>query len=158
MNTFFSLHKKTLYALIVVFSLSAYLYFTEKKTEYSFGQYPAVELVLPGDYEIVAYRASTQETREKGLSGTTYLDPHDGMLFEFPYENLWFFWMKDMSIPIDIIWINKDMQVIHIEKDVQPDTYPQSFGPKENALYVLEVASGVSEKTSLKIGDKIILQ
>lgn len=155
MNTFFSLHKKTLFALIVLFSVFLFFYFTKNRAEYSFEQYSTIDVVLPNDYTIVAYRATTQETREKGLSGTTYLASHDGMIFEFPYENLWYFWMKDMLIPIDIVWISKDMTVVHIEQKVHPNTYPHSFGPPSNALYVLELASGISEKTNLKVGDKI---
>ena len=105
---------------------------------------------------ITAYKAISPEEQAQGLSGTTYLNSHDGMLFEFPYENLWNFWMKDMLIPIDIVWISKEMTIVHIEHSLTPETYPNSFGPSTNALYVLEVASGIAQKAKLKVGDKII--
>lgn len=140
-------------AILLFFGVRMYV---KSRIDYSFESFPTRTVVLPGEYTINAYRALTAEARERGLSGTKYLSKNDGMLFEFPYENQWYFWMKDMSIPIDIIWIDANNNVVHVEKNLSPDTYPESFGPKSNALYVLEVASGVSEKVNLKIGDKII--
>ncbi len=135
-----------------------FLYSKNSQEEYLFKEYPVRSIILPGNYKLNAYRATTAEERELGLSGTRYLSPRDGMIFEFPYENQWYFWMKDMSIPIDIVWISKEMEIVHIERNLTPDSYPKSFGPKNYALYVLEVAAGVSEKTNLKIGDKIIFE
>ncbi len=159
MKNAFSLKKISLVLVICLLLLFVWHVFQDRiHVNYPFGGYLTKTLVLPGDYEVNAYRATTADAREQGLSRTSYLAPHDGMLFEFPYENQWYFWMKDMVIPIDIIWIDKRMTVIYIEKNLNPDTYPQSFGPASNALYVLEVASGVSEKTNLKVGDKIIFK
>jgi uncharacterized membrane protein (UPF0127 family) len=123
---------------------------------YLLKNYSTATIELPNNHKITAYKAISSEQHSKGLSGIVYLPSSEGMLFEFPYENLWNFWMKDMLIPIDIVWINKDMVVVHIEERVDPDTYPQSFGPSQNSLYVVELASGVVEKTNLKVGDKII--
>lgn len=151
---------KLFFTLVIVVAVffGMFLYSKKNREPYLFSDYETRTIVLSENYKINAYRATTKEQRELGLSGTTFLASHDGMLFEFPYENQWYFWMKDMVIPIDIIWVNKDMSVVYIEKNLSPDTYPQSFGPKENALYVLEVASGVSEKVNLTIGDKIIFE
>lgn len=159
MKSIFSLQKVFLVLGICTISLFAWYFFQQRvHLEYPFATYSTKTLILPGEFEINAYRATTPEDREQGLSRTAYLAQHDGMLFEFPYENQWNFWMKDMIIPIDIIWIDKNMRVIYIEKNLSPNTFPQSFGPTTNSLYVLEVASGVSEKTNLKVGDKIIFQ
>lgn len=155
-----SLTNQTFFTICIAFlvAFGFFLYSKNSHTSYLFKEYPTRTVILPSDYKITAYRATTNEEREQGLSGTAYLSPRDGMLFEFPYENQWYFWMKDMSIPIDIIWISKDMTVVHIEENLSPDTYPESFGPPSNALYVLETASGVVKKTNLKIGDKIIFE
>jgi uncharacterized membrane protein (UPF0127 family) len=48
--------------------------------------------------------------------------------------------------------------VIYIKKDAAPESYPESFGPGQNgsdAKYVLEIASGFSDKNNLKIGDSV---
>ena len=65
------------------------------------------------------------------------------------------FWMKDMKFSIDIIWIDENMSVIHIEKSLSPDTYPKVYYPESPAKYVLEVSAGQADSLGLKIGDKI---
>ena len=95
-----------------------------------------------------------EKSRARGLSGRESLGERAGMLFVFESEDKHSFWMKDMNFSIDIIWMNEDLEVVHMEKSVSPDTYPQIFIPKENAKYVLEVLAGFSEKVNLKIGQK----
>ena len=64
--------------------------------------------------------ADTLNEREKGLSGKQSLEINKGMLFIFEKETLSGFWMKDMNFPIDIIWIDKNMRIIGIEKSPVP--------------------------------------
>ena len=97
--------------------------------------------------------AITQGEQKKGLSIKKIIGENEGMLFVFPKLSINNFWMKDMVFPIDIIWINEDMKIIYIEKNVKIDTYPQIFGPKIYSKYVLEVNSGFSEKNNLKEND-----
>ena len=99
--------------------------------------------------------ADTPALREQGLSGRQVLGDSEGMLFVFPQSGTHGFWMKDMNFAIDIIWIGEDMKVVYIEKDAQPDSYPNTFGPNENAKYVLEVSAGFSEKNNVKVGDRV---
>jgi len=96
--------------------------------------------------------ALTDDARVKGLSGRVGLPLDQGMLFVFDRPDKYFFWMKDMNFPIDMIWINENMKIVHIEKKVEPSSYPSSFGPKENTKYVLEVVSGFSSENNLKEG------
>jgi len=41
-----------------------------------------------------------------------------------------------------MVWLNSDKQVVHIEENVAPETYPELFCPDEPAQYVLEVEAG----------------
>ncbi|MFA5778185.1 MAG: DUF192 domain-containing protein [Candidatus Paceibacterota bacterium] len=99
--------------------------------------------------------ALTKETQQQGLSGRSELKEDEGMLFIFNHEGLYSFWMKDMNFPIDIIWINKNLEVVDMKKNVLPESYPENFVPKENAKYVLEIVAGFGEKNNLKEGDSI---
>ena len=38
------------------------------------------------------------------------------MLFIFSQPDFYPFWMKDMKFPIDIIWLDENLQIINIEK------------------------------------------
>jgi uncharacterized membrane protein (UPF0127 family) len=106
-----------------------------------------------GDGVFLAQVARTPEAREKGLSGTTGLRENEGMLFIYDTEDKWAMWMKDMNYPIDIIWLDKDKKVVYIVKNAPPESYPyESFTPKQNAKYVLELPAGMVGKKAISIG------
>lgn len=104
--------------------------------------------------EINVRVAETPAEREKGLSGVSYLAQNSGMLFKFETPGLHGIWMKDMKIPLDIIWFDKNMRVVHIEERVEPNTYPYIYKPSTNSLYVLEVPTGFVEFSDVKIGSE----
>ena len=99
--------------------------------------------------------ALTDVELARGLSGRTELADGEGMLFVFNRPSKYLFWMKGMNFPIDIIWIGENMNVIYIKKDARPEFYPDTYGPDTNAKYVLEVASGFSEKYNLQTGERV---
>lgn len=105
-----------------------------------------------GSTAVNAKVADTKEERTKGLSGTAELKDNEGMLFVFDNPGNWGIWMKDMLINIDIIWLDEEKKVIHIQKNVSPSTYPEVFEPKEAAKYILEVPAGFAEKNNVGIG------
>lgn len=116
--------------------------------------------------------ADTDATRQLGLGGRTtigkMLPPpvpsgveSQGMLFVFDNPGEYGFWMKDTLIPLDMIWISKDGTIVHIEKNVQPSSYPTVYtneSSKENgsdgALYVLELNAGEAGKNNFQVGQK----
>lgn len=65
--------------------------------------------------------------------------------------------MKDMNFALDIIWLDADKKVIDIAYNVKPDTFPDSFCPKQPAQYVLEVNAGVAGERGLQVGKKLDL-
>ncbi|MDP1760205.1 MAG: DUF192 domain-containing protein [Candidatus Woesebacteria bacterium] len=99
--------------------------------------------------------ALTQKEQEQGLSGRENLKDDEGILFIFSEPAKNYFWMKNMNFPIDIIWLGEDRKIIYIKKDIQPSSYPNSFGPGVDNRYVLEVSAGFSEKNNLKIEDSV---
>jgi uncharacterized membrane protein (UPF0127 family) len=81
--------------------------------------------------------AKTDEEKEKGLSGIHYLSDDEGMLFIYDEPQEVSFWMKDTFIPLDIIFINDEEEVISVHKGVPEDETPIT---EDNVLYVLEVS------------------
>jgi len=98
---------------------------------------------------------STPSKLAQGLSGRAGLKENEGMLFVFEQAGNYSFWMKDMKFSIDIIWLSEDKKVVYLKKDARPESFPEMYGLKVNAKYVLEVISGFSEKYNLKVGDKV---
>jgi hypothetical protein len=108
-----------------------------------------------GDGVFAARVAKTDEERIKGLSGTHELRENQAMLFVYDRSDKWSIWMKDMNYPIDIIWLDEDKEVIHIVKNAPPESYPyESFMPKKDARYVVELPAGTVSKKSIIIGEQ----
>lgn len=99
----------------------------------------------------------TAAQREQGLSGRTDVPGNYGMLFVFPEKGIQGFWMKDMHVSIDIIWLSEDGTILGIEDSVSPDTYPTVFSSPEPVRYVLETRAGEARAKGWSIGTRIEL-
>lgn len=106
-----------------------------------------------GNIQVKVYLAKNDLERGRGLSYTKALLEDEGMLFVFDKSDIYQFWMKGMNYPLDIIWINDQKRIIHIEHSLSPETFPNLFSSESPALYVLEVNAGFCEKHQIKIGD-----
>jgi uncharacterized membrane protein (UPF0127 family) len=109
-----------------------------------------------GSQRIHAQVADTPDAIGKGLGGRNCIDANRGMLFVFQQAGLHQFWMKGMRFPIDMVWIDDDHEVVWLERDVSPSTYPMSFFNREDpARYVLELKAGRSSELGLEQGSRI---
>lgn len=110
-----------------------------------------------GENSMVVWIAQTTKERKSGLSGTESLGDVDGMLFLFPREERYRFWMRDMSFPIDIIYFNAEKEVVEIMSEISPQTYPLKFTAQKPVKYVLEVKGGAVKEKGIMIGEKLTL-
>ncbi|MCK5412852.1 MAG: DUF192 domain-containing protein [Candidatus Pacebacteria bacterium] len=101
--------------------------------------------------------ADTFQKREIGLMNRKNMSNNNGMLFIFEKEGVYNFWMKKTLISLDIIWIDENYKIIHIQKNAQPCTIKQceTFGPNQKAKYVLEINGGLSKEMGFEVGDKV---
>lgn len=100
--------------------------------------------------------ADTPAERMKGLSGRKNFPENKGMLFIFQSLGNYGFWMKDMQIPLDILWIKGD-QLLGIDKNIAA-TSTKIYYPPEMVDRVLEINAGLADKLGLKVGDMVSLQ
>lgn len=95
--------------------------------------------------------ATTHEERKTGLMNRETLPSNKGMLFIFDETKKHTFWMKNTTIPLDIIWLDEKMQVIHIQQAEPCNKIPcKTYKPNTNALYVLEINKGLAEKNNIQ--------
>ncbi len=121
---------------------------------------------------------SDENKMQTGLSRRKSLGQNQGMLFNFQKKSQPNFWMKDMLINLDLIWI-VDKKIIGITPDVPAPvgnlkleiTCPPSaltkgkcgwdnlptYAPPSPVDQVLEVNAGWSETNDIKIGDEVKL-
>ncbi len=102
--------------------------------------------------------ASTDTSRQRGLSGRDGLAPNTGMLFVFSEPGYDCFWMKDMKFDIDMLWFDEYQSLVHVQENASKTTYPSSFCPQAAASYVLEVPAGTVKQLGLQVGDRFVSQ
>lgn len=102
--------------------------------------------------------AYTEKEKTRGLSNTPSLAAAEGMIFYYPNAGRYSFWMKDMNYPLDIIWLNSNAEVIAIEENVSPDSFPRSFGPNADSNYVLEINAGKAREWGITKGTKLVIR
>jgi hypothetical protein len=71
-------------------------------------------------------------------------------------------WMLNMQFSLDVLWIDAQGNIVHIEKDTQPcksalETMTCTFanGNGEEAKYVLEVTAGFVDKFNITQNSKL---
>ena len=119
-----------------------------------FPNYPKTTISING-FNVSLAIASTDEQRIGGLSGLDKMSENEGMIFLFDEPSKHGFWMNKMNFPIDIVWLDSNSKVIHIEKKLEPCkiflTCPV-YNPQADSSYVIELRSGFTEDHSIKNG------
>lgn len=101
-------------------------------------------------------RSSADQVR--GLSDHAPLAQHDAMLFpRMTNSDRQCFWMKDMTFPIDIVWLDKSNRITKITQHFAPDSYPRSECGPAGTSYALELRAGSVKHFTLEQGDHVEL-
>jgi uncharacterized membrane protein (UPF0127 family) len=83
--------------------------------------------------------------RAMGLMYRRSLAQDAGMIFVFSDERVNSFWMKNTYIPLDMVFVGRDMKVVGILHDVPPlNQLPRSV--EKPSMYVLEFAAGTMKR------------
>ncbi len=99
--------------------------------------------------------ADNDAKRAQGLMYRDKMKFNRGMLFIFPKEDIQSFWMKNTTLPLDIIFVNKNSEIIKIHKNTTPYSL-ESYPSGKPAQFVVEVNAGFTDKFNIVEGDKIV--
>ena len=97
--------------------------------------------------------ATTHEERLLGLMHRKKLPENKGMLFIYPFERIIKLWMKNTSLPLSVAFLNKNKEIINIEK-MEPNQTTVIYKSKDLALYAVEVNQGWFEINKISVGDR----
>jgi hypothetical protein len=112
-------------------------------------------ILRTGSKKYTLFVVSTPTTQQLGLGQRASLPKDQGMLFVFGQAAQQCFWMKDMHFPLDMIWLSPSHRVEHIQPDVSPKTYPNSFCPDVTAQYVIELNAGQASAAGIYTGERL---
>ena len=119
--------------------------------------YNGPTIVLPDGSTVQIEIATDDDTRAQGLMFRDRVPEGTGMLFLFPEAGEFPFWMKNTLVPLDMIWIDDQRRVVHVEPNVPPckaDPCP-SYPPHAVAKYVLELGAGQAAKHRVENGSTL---
>jgi len=101
--------------------------------------------------------ADTPEERAAGLMHREFLAEDMGMLFVFEEQKEQSFWMKNTLMPLDMIFVDENFEIVDVKENVQPceaDPCP-SYHSNAPAKYVIEVNGGFAEKNVILVGQLV---
>jgi len=114
--------------------------------------------VIIGGARITVEAATTPSEQYQGLSGRPRLCQFCGMLFIFKNRGVQTFVMRDMLIPLDMVFIDDD-KIVKIASDLLPEgAIPQNFYSSDVPVdYVLELNAGFTDQYDINVGDTVQL-
>lgn len=119
--------------------------------------YPRVVAQIGGE-EFTFLKTQTAQQSALGLGAVPKLPARYGMLFYG--QGQMGFWMKGMTYPIDMVWLDSENTVVHVVHDAQPNSYPKTVfvnPPETDARIVIEITAGEAKRLQIEPGMKILL-
>ncbi len=117
---------------------------------------PGVILEPPGHPPalVTVEVVSTPRQIQRGLMYRDYMPPDHGMLFLMREERVHSFWMHNTLIPLDMIFIGRDMTVAGVVAKAEPLT-DTSRRVNARSYYVLEVNGGWAAAHHVEAGTPV---
>ena len=99
-----------------------------------------------GEEDLLLALANTSELRSRGLMGVVNLGEVDGMVFVFDEPTVGRFWMKDVSIVLEIAFFDSDGSLIDVLTmppcTTSEDASCERYGPGVAFTYAIERPEG----------------
>lgn len=103
--------------------------------------------------------AKTPQQQATGLMYRSSLASDRGMLFAFQPPRFVGFWMKNVKIPLDMVFLYQG-KVVAIQKSAPPcvaEPCP-TYGPQSPVDQVIELRGGRASELGVKVGDRVKIQ
>lgn len=95
----------------------------------------------------------------KGMMFRESLPEGRGMLFVHPKPDKYSYWMFEVKMPLDIIWMDRSGRVVEMSENTPPCTTPSSqcstFGGGVESSVVLELPAGYGRRHGVQLGSMI---
>ena len=114
---------------------------------------------LPGGQQIRVEVEINDADMYKGMKYRDSLARGRGMLFIHRTPGLYKYWMPQVRIPLDMIWMDTSRRIVEISPDTPPCKTEESlcpnYGGHETAQFVLELGGGEARRLGLTLGQTL---
>ena len=122
-------------------------------------EYNTAKITLPDGTVIRAEVMRREEDMRRGMMFRDSVPENRGMLFIHGTPGKYNYFMYQVKIPLDIIWMDSRNSVVEISENTPPCTTKASecpvYGGKQDSLVVLELAAGQAKKHGIRVGTTI---
>ena len=84
------------------------------------------------------------------------LGPNTAGLFIYNKPEMRSFWMKNTYIPLDIVFLDENGEIVGIHLNAKPES-EESIESPAPAQYVIELDAGEASALALRVGDQFFL-
>lgn len=106
-------------------------------------------------YHFETYMARTDRQRARGLMHVPAMPKFTGMIFSFTPGQQPTMWMRNTLIPLDMLFLDGEGQVVHVAPDAVPQSLRTIASPVP-ARSVLEINGGLAAELGLAAGDRVV--
>lgn len=116
-------------------------------------------VTLPNGRKIRAEVKIKPFDMQRGMMFRDSLPRDQGMLFLHSQAGQYPYWMYNVRVPLDIIWMDAGRRIVEISADTPPCQKRASecpnYGGSVMSTYVLELAGGEAARQGLHLGDTL---
>jgi len=115
---------------------------------------------FPNGQRVRAETMMQSQDLMRGMMFRDLLAADRGMLFFHPQAGKYRYFMYQVRIPLDIVWLDRNRQIVEIAANTPPCQATAAsqcplYGGNFDSLYVLELAGGMAAKYGLRLGDTL---
>ncbi|MEO8026475.1 MAG: DUF192 domain-containing protein [Bryobacteraceae bacterium] len=123
-------------------------------------EFRSTEILFPSGQKILAETMRTELELTRGMMFRDALANDRGMLFVHGRAGNWTYYMFQVKIPLDIVWMDADKRVVEIAPNTPPCASKSArecpvYGGKEKSQYVLELPGGGAARLGIRVGDTL---
>lgn len=113
-----------------------------------------IETASGNEVSFDAEIADDDAERSRGLMFRRSIEEHEAMLFIWPAPYEVGMWMRNTYIPLDMLFIAADGEVVHIARETVPHSLDVVSAGRD-VLAVLEIKGGAAGRLGIAPGDRV---
>lgn len=123
-------------------------------------EFYGTRVTLPNGHVILAEALRHPTDMMRHMMFRESLAEDRGMLLTHGQMGNYSYWMYQVKVPLDIVWMDQSKRIVEIVTDVPPCPSKSArecpvFGGKEKAIFVLQLAAGTVKKQKLELGQTL---